>query len=642
MRIPRTRALPGAPALLALLLLITAGIGGEVGAQVGYGTRTKKRVTPPADTVRTPPAEAPTPAPDSTGGAVPGPQPGVAGLPRGPRPSPPKVRRRAVDGVPRGGGEDRGPGGTAGQAAPETPETKGEGAPGTKPPGGPVPPAGVAQETKPPSYMFPEGDPPRAAYLAGPPRKQGLEPTPDGHGEFGLGMKAPSQDRKSDLTVLGGRPREALPSRFLLKPNTGQVQSEIELDLERHTITRSRRIENVVVEDQGLEDIGDHVTSRIYAGRFQDVAKESRTLIGTTIEDGVAFGQGSGMTFASPVGLGPAESILGKGASITVRGSERISISGTSRWDANPPPGETVRQSKFPQLDLRQDLDVSVDGKVGDKVTIDWTEKTNTDIPLSNRIAILYRGYDDEVVKEVDLGNTALSLPGTQFVSYNGQHQGLFGVKTLSQFGDIGLTVIASKQEGQTASNRFVGNAKSTSIQPVDLDYVQRRFFFLVDPVDPLLQGGTLRALDQLGGIPPPEIQVTTLNVWRDNNDLNTSGEVPGVAYLDPRVAGRGFDPDQLRGAGGERGLRSPHRSLRARRRPALERRRGLDPLPGTGHEIHHRGQRGARRHLHRPLHDPRPAGTCGRPVRQHRRQPGVAGPGEGALHRRERARCDR
>jgi len=429
--------------------------------------------------------------------------------------------------------------GPEGQAAPETPETKGSpDAPDAKPPAvhGPAP---APQETKPPSYMFPEGGPPEAAYLTGPPpRKKGLEATTDGRGEFGLAMRAPSPDRKSDLTVLGGRPRDAMPSRFLLRQNTAQVQSEIELDLERGTISRSRRIENVVVEDQGLEDIGDHVTNRVYAGRFQDVAKESRTLIGTVVEDGVAFGQGSGMTFASPVGLGPAEAILGKGASITVRGSERISISGTSSWEADPPPSETFRQSKFPQLDLRQDLDVNVDGKVGDKVTIDWTEKTNTDIPLSNRIAILYRGYDDEVVKEVDLGNTALSLPGTQFVSYNGQHQGLFGVKTLSQFGDIGLTVIASKQEGQTASNRFVGTAKSTTLRPADLDYVQRRFFFLVDPVDPLLQGGELRALDEPGGIPPPVIEVTTLNVWRDNRDLNTSDKVPGVALLDPRVAG--------------------------------------------------------------------------------------------------------
>ena len=64
-----------------------------------------------------------------------------------------------------------------------------------------------------------------------------------------------------------------------------------------------------------------------------------------------------------------------------------------------------------------------------------------------------------------------------------------------------------------------------------DLDYVQRQFFFLLDPVDPMLTG-RLVALEE-GGMPPPAI--TDLRVWRDDrNQQNNGSAVPGVAYLDP------------------------------------------------------------------------------------------------------------
>ena len=64
----------------------------------------------------------------------------------------------------------------------------------------------------------------------------------------------------------------------------------------------------------------------------------------------------------------------------------------------------------------------------------------------------------------------------------------------------------------------------------LDLDYLQRRFFFLVDPVDPLLIG-QLVPPDQSAWIPPPLI--TDLAVYRDDrNQQNNGGAVLGLALL--------------------------------------------------------------------------------------------------------------
>ena len=42
------------------------------------------------------------------------------------------------------------------------------------------------------------------------------------------------------------------------------------------------------------------------------------------------------------------------------------------------------------------------------------------DASLANRIQIHYKGYEDEIVRKIDLGNTSLDLPGTEYVSYGG------------------------------------------------------------------------------------------------------------------------------------------------------------------------------------------------------------------------------
>ncbi len=375
--------------------------------------------------------------------------------------------------------------------------------------------------------------PPEESHLTGPPVPAFRDQTDtSGRGRFGILGFTPDDDREAQVRRLGRFPGDPeVPQRYLLPVRDGRLVRDIDLDLGRRTIQETTRFENVVVKERLPRDIADYAYVQTYSGRWRDAVKETRPLIGREVDP--AYLGGQGVTFESPVSLGPAENILGRGASITIRGQERITIAGTSRWDANPSLRETQRQSKFPQLDLRQDLNVKVDGKVGDKVSIDWVENTQAETPLANRIAIRYTGYDDEVMKSVELGNTNLSLPGTQFVSYNGQHQGLFGIKTVSQFGDVGVSVIASKQEGQTASNRFVGYARETQRRIFDVDYVQRRFFFLIDPVDPFLTGVLVPPSDP-NWIPPPVID--SLQVWRDDRDQTNNNGAPGAAYLDPRL----------------------------------------------------------------------------------------------------------
>jgi hypothetical protein len=183
----------------------------------------------------------------------------------------------------------------------------------------------------------------------------------------------------------------------------------------------------------------------------------------------------------------PIERLIGKGeeTNLTVQGSERIQISGTSEWCANCPYTEgRPRQDKFPDLDMEQQLNVSLHGNIGEKINVEIQHSSmGQGSQSANRVRINYRGFDDDVIKLIEMGDTDLSLSGAQLVSYSQAAKGLFGVKAIAQTGSLDITVIASKEEGENVSGSFStqGGQLSKSEIP-DYDFVQRQFFYFENP----------------------------------------------------------------------------------------------------------------------------------------------------------------
>ncbi|MGD1049121.1 MAG: hypothetical protein ABR899_10285, partial [Candidatus Krumholzibacteriaceae bacterium] len=183
----------------------------------------------------------------------------------------------------------------------------------------------------------------------------------------------------------------------------------------------------------------------------------------------------------------PIESIIGKGeaTNLTVQGSEKIAISGKSDWCSNCPKTEgMIQQSKFPDLNMDQELNVSLHGTIGEKINVEIQHSSvSGGAESTNRIRINYRGFDDDVIKLIEMGDTDLSLAGAQLVSYSGTAQGLFGVKALATVGPLDLTVIASKEQGETVSGTFSTSGGQFSTTPInDYDFIQRQFFFFENP----------------------------------------------------------------------------------------------------------------------------------------------------------------
>src|ERR1051326_3264509 len=178
------------------------------------------------------------------------------------------------------------------------------------------------------------------------------------------------------------------------------------------------------------------------------------------------------------------QSLLGPGGpSLNVSGSESIRLSGTSNWTNQKLQLFGQRQSLFPSLDMQQDLDIRLEGQLSDRIKVNLLQNSANQVPLANRIAINYRGEEDDFVQALDLGNTSLALPGTQYVSYSGKNEGLFGLKMASRIGPLDLTALASKQEGRSEHAIYSGGGASVGRYTfTDLDWVKGQYFLLYDP----------------------------------------------------------------------------------------------------------------------------------------------------------------
>jgi hypothetical protein len=229
------------------------------------------------------------------------------------------------------------------------------------------------------------------------------------------------------------------------------------------------------------------------------------------------------------------EQIIGKGqeTNLTVQGSEKIAVSGRSDWCSNCPKTEgQVRQDKFPDLNMEQELNVSLRGTIGEKINVEIQHASaGAGAPSTNRVRINYKGFEDDVIQLIEMGDTDLSLSGATLVSYSGAAKGLFGVKAIAKAGPLDVTVIASKEEGETATGSFTTSGGQVSTIPInDYDFLQRQFFFFENPGDDFRQAGFGEIFPVIGGPNNDEIEVfTQLGAEEPQVDF----EYTGNAFVD-------------------------------------------------------------------------------------------------------------
>src|SRR5262249_28750700 len=237
---------------------------------------------------------------------------------------------------------------------------------------------------------------------------------------------------------------------------------------------------------QGLSQFSGDLTQRSFARQMRernaDNLRQQSEQAAAAAPNRLAPG---GLSFKLPSPLPrQVQSLLGPGGpALNISGSENIRLSGQSNWTNQQLGIQGRKPSLFPSLDMQQDLDIRLEGQLSDRVRVNLLQNSGIQIPLANRIAINYKGEEDDLVQELDLGNTNLSLPGTQYVSYSGKNEGLFGIKSALRVGPLDFSVLASKQEGRSdRASYHGGGANQQTATLADLDYVKGVYYYLYDP----------------------------------------------------------------------------------------------------------------------------------------------------------------
>jgi len=157
---------------------------------------------------------------------------------------------------------------------------------------------------------------------------------------------------------------------------------------------------------------------------------------------------------------------------------------------------------------MDNDIQVSADGKIGDKLNLNLDHFTKSLFNRRNLVDLKYEGEEDEIIKLVQLGNINMPLPGTLITG----SQDLFGIKAQLQFGRTTITTVFSEQRSQGNTFQVENGGQKNNFEFYADKYDVNRHFFLA----PYFYHNYDGALEDMPFV-NSQIDITKLEVWVTN-----------------------------------------------------------------------------------------------------------------------------
>ena len=222
--------------------------------------------------------------------------------------------------------------------------------------------------------------------------------------------------------------------------------------------------------------------------------------------------------------------ITGEGeTNLIIRGRRRIELSGVSQYTLGEAQAVTAYTSRFPTINFEQDAQLTVEGTIGDRITVSLEQNSAQDFNLTDGLRLQYKGDEDGIIESIEAGSTSLSLPGTRLIGFSGGNRGgLFGIKTRGKVGAVNFTLVTSQDKASSNRKTFTGQTEESSQEIHDYKYLQDTYFFLDE---------IYRENFRIGILPAPNARVNVQSVRVFINDFNAQNDledsaIPGVAYV--------------------------------------------------------------------------------------------------------------
>ncbi|MEX0858061.1 MAG: cell surface protein SprA [Balneolaceae bacterium] len=216
---------------------------------------------------------------------------------------------------------------------------------------------------------------------------------------------------------------------------------------------------------------------------------------------------------------------------LRVNGSANMNV-GVSIQNIDDPQLTPDLQRRIDPL-FNQNLQLNIQGTIGDKLTIATDWDTERAFDFQNRLSIVYEGYEDEIIKRIEMGNVSMET-GNSLIRGGGS---LFGIKSIAELGPLKLTSVVSQQKGESETQTISGGSQETQISIRPTEYQNDRHFF-IDFYNRQEFENNVADPQQLG----QAYQISELKVWISEPQVNTteSASVRAAAFVDLGVVDNG------------------------------------------------------------------------------------------------------
>ncbi len=227
-------------------------------------------------------------------------------------------------------------------------------------------------------------------------------------------------------------------------------------------------------------------------------------------------------------------------ASLRVNGN--VTVAGKMIYQNQELVTSSFNESQRARFDIDQKQHLNIEGTIGDRISVSMDQDSERDFDWENNIRITYTGKEDEILQKIEAGNTSLSLPATQFVTFTGNSQGLFGIKAISKLGPIDITTIAAVEQTKKAKQKYKGAGQSQTQKIKDYEYVKNQYFFINEwfrnGVSTVVDGKSISLppyypLDEEGRHLRGGFHVADFELYKLDLSNNPAADI-GTAYIDP------------------------------------------------------------------------------------------------------------
>lgn len=263
-----------------------------------------------------------------------------------------------------------------------------------------------------------------------------------------------------------------------------------------------------------ISKIGDMVVSRTYMtfDEYQDWKMDELMRHYWNEKSAGSIHEGNDFGFLSKIPGFDAikskmEALLGKPEiSINPSGSAELTFQIVNNYRNDP--ALDANKRSVTTFDFDENIQVSMNVKIGDLVNFDLNWNTQATFDFENKLKLKYEGKEDDILKLLEVGDVSFPLNTTLI---KGSQQ-LFGVHSTLKFGKLTVDAVVSQKETSTENMQVKGGASEQEFEIRADEYEENRHYF----ISQYFYDNYNKAMSTLPTV-NSNIRILRLEVWRTN-----------------------------------------------------------------------------------------------------------------------------